>query len=89
MSEDVKVAPAPPLSETAKDFRQEYAPYRHVLYKICKNCGKIFIMSDNDVVHFVKKFGTVPVRCSECRADRRVYFDTKVETTTEQKGENK
>jgi len=45
----------------------DVAPYRHAAYKVCKNCGKMFVISDNDIVYYVDKFKSVPCRCVECR----------------------
>ena len=61
MSEETKVvSSAPEVQEAEKDFKPEFAPYRHVMYKICKNCGRIFIVPDNDVVYFVQKLLNLP-----------------------------
>lgn len=84
MSEETKVvSSAPECQEAKKGFKLEFAPYRHVMYKICKNCGRIFIVPDNDVVYFVQKFGTVPQRCATCRNNRRKHFEETSEVTSD------
>lgn len=84
MSEETKVvSSAPEVQEAEKDFKPEFVPYRHVMYKICKNCGRIFIVPDNDVVYFVQKFGTVPQRCATCRTNRRKHFEEATEVTSD------
>ena len=81
MSEETKVvSSAPEVQEAEKDFKPEFAPYRHVMYKICKNCGRIFIVPDNDVVYFVQKFGTVPQRCA---TSRNKHFEEASEVTSD------
>lgn len=77
MSEEVNVTNA--VQNATVERKKETAPYRYAMYKICKDCGKMYAISDNDVVYFVQKFGTVPVRCPDCRANRRVSSDTAVE----------
>lgn len=84
MAEETKVvSSAHEVKEAEKDLKPEFAPYRHVMYKICKNCGRIFIVPDNDVVYFVQKFGTVPQRCATCRNNRRKYFEEASEVTSD------
>lgn len=57
-------------------FKRELAKYRRCVYKICKQCGKMFVMADNDVVHYAKTYGQIPMRCPECREKKRAYFDS-------------
>lgn len=84
MSEETKVVrSATECQEAKKGCKLEFAPYRHVMYKICKNCGRIFIVPDNDVVYFVQKFGTVPQRCATCRNNRRKHFEETSEVTSD------
>ena len=77
MSEEVNAVAAP--QNTVAERKKETAPYRYAMYKVCKDCGKMYAISDNDVVYFVQKFGTVPVRCPDCRAHRRVNSDMTTE----------
>lgn len=63
---------SPPVR--VKELETEYAPYRHVVYKICKNCGKMFMMTESSVVYFVQKFGSVPTRCPDCREAKRARY---------------
>ena len=84
MSEETKVvSSAPEVQEAEKDLKPEFAPYRHGMDKICKNCGRIFIVPDNEVVYFVQKFGTVPQRCATCRNNRRKHFEEASEVTSD------
>lgn len=83
MSEEIKTS-APPKHEI------EQARYRRATYKICKDCGRMFVMADNDVVFFVNKYGSVPLRCPDCREKRRVanpYYKKDEQPTEERKEE--
>ena len=51
--------------------KREFAPYRHASIRICRDCGKFYVMSDRNVLYYVKEYGTVPVRCEECRKRNR------------------
>ena len=71
MSEENKTTAQP-------EFKIEYARYRRAMYKICKDCGKMFAISDNDVVYYVQKYSCVPIRCPDCREKRKKYPEKKV-----------
>lgn len=42
-------------------------PHRRVSIRICKDCGRTYILSDKDATYFVSKYATLPLRCEECR----------------------
>lgn len=57
-----------------KHFTRETAPYRHSSIRVCKDCGKFFVMSDSDLLYFVDKYNSIPCRCSECRQKIREKY---------------
>lgn len=59
--------------------KREYAPHRRTSYRICKQCGKMYALSDNDAIHFITTYGNLPLRCERCREKRRE--DDSVEDT--------
>lgn len=65
------------FSTNQQTIKRDYAPYRHVCYKICKDCGKMFITPDDDIAYYVNRFGKIPLRCLDCRARRREENDRK------------
>lgn len=56
---------------TSTSIKRDFAPHRRASTRICKTCGKFYVISDNDVVYYVQKFGTMPLRCDDCRAKNR------------------
>jgi hypothetical protein len=63
MSEVVKT-----VSENEKVTpKREYAPHRRTSYRICKECGKMYVLSDNDAIHYISTYGNLPLRCEKCR----------------------
>ena len=67
MSNEVKTVAT---NNEQNEIKREFAPHRRVSYRICKQCGKMYVLSDNDAVHFLTKFGTLPLRCEACREKR-------------------
>lgn len=61
--------------ETEIRRKRDYVVHRKVCYKICLDCGKIYPISDNSVIHFVNKFGTIPQRCEVCRAANSAAYN--------------
>lgn len=55
-------------------IERDFAPHRRVSIRICKDCGKTYVITDNDVVHYVTKFNTLPLRCEDCRDKKRKKF---------------
>ena len=47
--------------------KREYAPHRRTSYRICKECGKMYVLSDNDAIHYISIYGNLPLRCEKCR----------------------
>lgn len=41
--------------------------HRHSSVRMCKDCGKFFILTDNDAIYFIEKYNSLPLRCEECR----------------------
>jgi predicted nucleic acid-binding Zn ribbon protein len=52
-------------------IKRDFAPHRRVSHRICKTCGKGYILSDNDAIFFIKKFDTLPLKCEDCRLKNR------------------
>lgn len=71
-------------TENKTEIKRDFAPHRRCSIRICERCGKVYIMSDNDIVYYATKYNQLPIRCPECREVRRNYsFKTK-----EEKGDN-
>lgn len=45
--------------------------HREVSIRICKNCGRVYVLSDNDAKYFFKKYDNLPKKCPQCRAKNR------------------
>ena len=56
---------------TEVHFKRDYAPHRRSSIRICKECGKAYIMTDNDVLYYVHKYDTLPLKCEACRKKAR------------------
>ena len=61
---------------TENTVKRDFAPHRRASARICKTCGKFYIISDPDVIYYVKNYGTMPLRCGECRAKNRTQETT-------------
>lgn len=61
---------------TTNPIKRDFAPHRRASARICKTCGKFYIISDPDVVYYVQKYGTMPLRCEDCRAKNRTQETT-------------
>lgn len=48
-------------------IKRDYVPHRRVSMRICKECGKMYILSDKDATYFLENFHTLPLRCEDCR----------------------
>jgi hypothetical protein len=57
-------------------------PHRRISIRICQDCGKAYVMSDNDLIYYVQKFGTIPLRCDECKERRRKMNEETTKSTT-------
>lgn len=42
---------------------------------ICKNCGKEFVFAAKDQVFYEDKGFSAPVRCKQCREDKKAYIE--------------
>ena len=47
--------------------KRDYTIHRRSSVRVCKDCGKFYVISDNDVMYYIKNFGSMPLRCEECR----------------------
>jgi hypothetical protein len=68
------------VTEDGKVLHRDFAPHRRVSIRICKECGKTYVLSDNDAVHYITTYGSLPLRCDVCREKKRVampYTDEK------------
>lgn len=52
-------------------FKRDYCPHRKASSRICKECGKIYILTDKDAMYYINKYGSMPLRCEECRKKAR------------------
>lgn len=52
---------------TPKQIKRQFAPHRRVSIRICKNCGRTYVLNDSDAVYFIKEYGSLPLRCEACR----------------------
>ena len=59
--------------------KRDYAPHRRTSYRICKECGKMYVLSDNDAIHYISKYGNLPLRCEKCREKKYEKMDNKNE----------
>jgi hypothetical protein len=58
--------------ETAENqIKRDFAPHRRVSFRVCKNCGKMYVLSDSSTLHYITKFGSIPLKCEDCRAKNR------------------
>ena len=48
-------------------IKRDYVRYRRASVRVCKDCGRFFVLSDSDAIHFVTKYGSLPLRCEDCR----------------------
>lgn len=74
MNEEIKTVP---VEENAEKhvIKRDYAPHRRTSYRICKECGKMYPLSDNDAIHYISKYGNLPLRCESCRLKQRKRMD--------------
>lgn len=72
------------VEENTTKFKRDYAPHRRVSTRVCKSCGKTYVMPDSDMAYYFTKFGTFPLKCEECRKkNREMNPIAKEEITTE------
>ena len=62
---------------STNSVNRDYAPHRRVSIRICRKCGKTYILSDNDIKHYVKKYDTIPLHCEKCREKKYEKVDSK------------
>lgn len=56
-----------------KKIKRDFVMHRRASVRICKDCGKFYILSDNDVMHYIKQYDSLPLRCENCRKKNREY----------------
>lgn len=69
------------VTELKSLFKRKYTPHRRCCIRICENCGKVYVMSDSDIIYFAKTYEQLPLRCPDCRAKRRMETTETTETT--------
>lgn len=57
---------------TEQKVQRDFVMHRRASVRLCKECGKFYVMSDDDMIYYVTKFGSVPLRCPECREKIRL-----------------
>lgn len=50
-----------------KKVKRDFIMHRRASVRVCKDCGKFYILSDNDVIHYITKYNSMPLRCEVCR----------------------
>ena len=48
-------------------IKRDMVIHRRSSIRVCKDCGKFFVLSDNDAMHYITKYSSLPLRCEECR----------------------
>ena len=61
------------VNDEGKSFKRFLTPYRKASMRVCKNCGRFYVLPDSDAVYFVQKFGQLPLRCEKCREISKKY----------------
>jgi len=81
---ETKVSTEATVAPSVKVFERDFAPHRRVSIRICKTCGNTYILNDSDAKYFIENFGSLPLRCENCREKRRKENPfPKTETTDE------
>jgi len=53
-------------------IKRDMTIHRRVSIRICRNCGESYVLTDNDAIYYVNKFGTLPLSCPKCREKHRI-----------------
>jgi hypothetical protein len=53
--------------QTEHKIKRDMVIHRRSSIRVCKDCGKFYVLSDGDAVHFLTKYGSLPLRCEDCR----------------------
>lgn len=59
------------LNNDLKKSVEEMTKYRHFIIRKCKDCGDYFAITKNEVAWYKNKGFSLPVRCLECRRERK------------------
>lgn len=54
-----------------KPFKRDMVPFRHASMRLCRECGKFYVLSDSDTIHYVTKYNSIPLKCEACREKAR------------------
>ena len=57
-------------AEDVSEYKRKMIPYREVSIRHCSKCGRTYIVTDNDMLHYASKYGTVPQKCERCRTSK-------------------
>lgn len=68
------------MENDVKEIKRDYAPHRRTSIRICKDCGKAYIFTDDNAVYFITKYGSLPLRCKKCREKRHMPTENKIKT---------
>ena len=48
-------------------IKRNLVVHRRSSVRVCKDCGKFFVLTDSDAMHYITKFNSMPLRCEVCR----------------------
>lgn len=57
-------------TEGVPEYKRKMIPYREVSIRHCSKCGRTYIVTDNDMLYYASKYGTVPQKCERCRTSK-------------------
>ena len=57
-------------AEDVSEYKRKMIPYREVSIRHCSKCGRTYIVTDNDMLYYASKYGTVPQTCERCRISK-------------------
>ena len=57
-------------AEDVSEYKRKMIPYREVSIRHCSKCGRTYIVTDNDMLYYASKYGTVPQKCERCRTSK-------------------
>lgn len=79
MSEEIKAV-------EIEEKKIHVLPHRKASVRICKNCGRFYVLSDKDAMYYITNFNQLPLRCERCRERSRAYreeHEASTETASE------
>ena len=57
-------------AEDVSEYKRKMIPYREVSIRHCSKCGRTYIVTDNDMLYYASKYGTVPQKCERGRTSK-------------------